>query len=124
MKKRIKDLPSDLRKAMDGRIERIKRNLASEGAALRAHAIENGEYKDVTGNLRSSIAFRATADGEVIAEEGWEKIKGARKPPKSGLTLSVAAGAPYARYVEDKGYNVLHLTAEKMKDDIGRILSE
>jgi len=64
-----------------------------------AHAQENGTYKDRTGTLRHSIR------GKLVEKDGKISVK-------------VWADAPYARYVENKGYNVLYLTRYYLHDEM------
>lgn len=42
----------------------------------------------------------------------------------SGYSLIIVAGMSYGKYVEDKGYNVLHLSKYYMKDEMRRIFNE
>lgn len=39
-------------------------------------AIINGEYENITGNLRSSIGYIIAYDGNIIKEGGFHKIQG------------------------------------------------
>ncbi len=84
-------------------------------------------YMDWTGNLRSSIGYVVVDDGSIKAEgfpgtgEGADKArelasKVAAAHP-TGIVLIVVAGMSYAKYVSDKGYDVLDtakLTAERL----------
>lgn len=84
-------------------------------------------YMDWTGNLRNSIGYVVVEGGSVKAEgftgtgEGTDKAKdlaskvAAAHP--TGFVLVVVAGMSYAKYVSDKGYDVLDtakLTAERL----------
>ena len=109
---------------------------------------DNKGYQDHTANLKNSISFAVFFDGELINTvigkiPEPDKVKGgqaqvqnaleeyASKPgvvaPK-GYTIIVVAGMVYGKYVEDKGYNVLYLTnnflKEGMKDIFDTILEE
>lgn len=104
------------------------RNLPSlsrdDPEALKPH---QPNYIDDTGNLRSSIGYLVLADGRAEKEyfpgrgEGADKgkdlaAKVAAAHP-SGFVLVVVAGMEYAKYVSDKGYDVLdtaRLTAERL----------
>ena len=100
------------------------------------YARQTGEYNDVSGTMRSAIMFQVKVDGAVRAEGGYENIQGTEpqkvdpmalaqmaldETPTSGEGLEIVFVnvAEYAKYVEDKGRNVMHLAVEKMKDDMG-----
>ena len=83
-------------------------------------ARENGNYKDQTGNLRSSIGYVIVEEGKIIKrslpaqyKDGKKGISTANKYLKevgkrfTGTTLIVVAGMNYAAYVERNGYTVL-----------------
>src|SRR5690606_3404962 len=80
------------------------------------------DFKDRTGNLRSSIGFLVLKDGKVVREDfeqsnaGTDKKTGinrglefAQQIPEleKGVSLVVVAGMQYAVYVEAMGYDVL-----------------
>lgn len=131
MKKKIQ---SHAENANDAKIERW---LSYIGEELCNHARtitkgrSSGGYDDQTGNLRSSIGFRLYKDGAKVKDGGFKNIGSgnaiqeaksaldryglAYEIPINGWTIVIVAGMSYATYVESKGYNVLHLTKEKMK---------
>lgn len=97
---------------------------------------DNKGYQDQTANLKNSISFAVFFDGKLINTTIGkipepDKVKGgqsqvqsaleeyASKPgvvaPK-GYTIIVVAGMVYGKYVEDKGYNVLYLTKQFLRD--------
>lgn len=97
---------------------------------------DNKGYQDQTANLKNSISFAVFFDGKLINTvigkiPEPDKVKGgqaqvqnaleeyASKPgvvaPK-GYTIIVVAGMVYGKYVEDKGYNVLYLTKQFLRD--------
>lgn len=96
-----------------------------EMAVNEARSGSNGKnYRDRTGNLRSSIGYVICRNGEVVGAGNWEQSSvgtdrqtgvdtGKRlaeriaSQQKSGYCLIVVAGMNYATYVEDLGYNVL-----------------
>lgn len=94
-----------------------------------------GGYEDRTGNLRSSIGYRIYKDGEPVTDGGFKSVSGGTEGeeaaktgldayamfyeiPVEGWTLVLVAGMNYAKAVEAKGYNVLHLTEIEMQDKI------
>lgn len=46
------------------------------GEAACQEAIKNGDYGDITGNLRSSIGYIIAYDGRIIKEGGFHKVQG------------------------------------------------
>ena len=105
---------------------------------------ENKGYQDRTANLKNSISFALYLDGQLItsavgqipkaeeAEGGQEGVSAslneyAQKEgvvaPK-GYSLVIVAGMNYGKYVEDKGYNVLHLTKYFLRDEMKKIFEE
>lgn len=105
---------------------------------------ENKGYKDRTANLKNSISFALYLDGQLVnsvvgkipkeeeAEGGQEGVSAALNKyaqkegvvsPK-GYSLVIVAGMNYGKYVEDKGYNVLHLTKYFLRDEMKKIFEE
>ena len=102
------------------------------------HAKRNdvGNYKDRTGNLRSSIGYILVKNGRTIqsnfeavhggSESGEKGVKEATsyahelaKKAGEGYTLLIVAGKNYARHVEGlKGYNVLTKSGFYMEKEI------
>lgn len=99
---------------------------------------DNKGYMDRTANLKNSISFAVFRDGELLTSQigqlpkpektkkGQPQVQDALeeyalKPgvvaPK-GYTLIVVAGMEYGKYVEDKGYNVLYLTKNFLKEGL------
>lgn len=104
---------------------RLIRHLRNIGEACVAEAVNNGDYQDITGNLRSSIGYVVAEDG-VVREEGGFYTFGygdgsnigrakahERVADTEGVVLVIVAGMKYAEYVADKGYDVL-ASAETM----------
>lgn len=106
-------------------------NLIYVGEQAVHEARNRGRYKDQTGNLRSSIGYCVTDDGETVYESPFPTVKngqqGAGEGRKflqriasehsSGLVLTVVAGMEYAAYVEAKNLNVLD-SAEQMAESL------
>lgn len=99
---------------------------------------DNKGYMDRTANLKNSISFAVFRDGKLLTtkigqlpkpektKKGQAQVQNALdeyalRPgvvaPK-GYTVIVVAGMEYGKYVEDKGYNVLYLTKNFLKDGI------
>lgn len=117
---------SDFDKQYDEELNRIKKvcrmNMQKIGETYIATAREAGNYKDQTGNLRSSIGYSLVEDGKATVSTIHESDKGTDR--KTGVAtgrdfmdglssksdtdmeLIVAAGMDYASKVEGKGYDV------------------
>ena len=80
----------------------------------------SGRYKNQTNNLRSSIGYIISVDGEIIRQGEFDVVKDGYDGAKSGealaqalaktskgITLIVVAGMHYAVYVSAKGLDVL-----------------
>jgi len=118
---------SGISKFIANKIEKINKaiidSLKQIGKTAVKNAIQSGDYRDITGNLRSSIGCIILRDSQVIfdyfpkAGKGTEGEKGLRAGrqlaqeliadfPK-GIVLIVVVGENYAAAVENKGKNVL-----------------
>ena len=108
------------------------------------HAKHNKGYKDRTANLKNSISFALFYNGELITQqigniplpneapkehqgvesnlESFCSEQGVVRP--KGYSLIIVAGMEYGVYVEQKGYNVLHLTKYYLRDEMKKILEE
>ena len=105
---------------------------------------DNKGYQDRTANLKNSISFALYLDGEIVtskigaipkAEEavgGQDAVGEALQnyaqqegvvAPK-GYSLIIVAGMNYGKYIEDKGYNVLHLTKYYLRSEMKKIFEE
>jgi len=78
-------------------------------------SFHQGDYKDQTGNLRSSIGYFVLKDGAIISQKFSGNQEGIIEavsvlgeiPNKQGYQLVGVAGMVYASSVESKGYNVM-----------------
>lgn len=105
---------------------------------------DNKGYQDRTANLKNSISFALYLDGEIVASKigaipKAEEVVGGQDAvgealqnyaqqdgvvaPK-GYSLIIVAGMNYGKYVEDKGYNVLHLTKYYLRSEMKKIFEE
>ena len=110
--------------AEDHAEEQFIRILKWVGEKAVNEAKENGNYQDHTANLRNSIGYVVSIDGQVV-EENFNASKHGTEPSnedpleygrtlavevaqsKRGISLVVVAGMRYASYVESKGRVVL-----------------
>lgn len=83
----------------------------------------NSTYKDEKGRIHDNpyskdevMQFRENALSE------YAKKDGVIAP--HGYSLIIVAGMNYGKHVEDKGYNVLHLTKYYLKDEMKKIFEE
>lgn len=80
----------------------------------------SGKYENQTNNLRSSIGYIISIDGEIVKiggfeviKDGYDGVKGgealaqALAKTSKGITLIVVAGMHYAIYVSAQGLDVL-----------------
>ena len=87
------------------------------GEQFIADARNNGNYKEHTGNLRSSIGYMVYKDGDPVYEnfpgasetgkDTGKQVASGINVPEKGLCLVVVAGMNYAVYVEAKNYDVI-----------------
>ena len=103
-------------------------NLLAVGEQVRNEAVSNGSYTDRTGNLRRSVGYVVTIDGQIYkagsfsgssegAAEGETYARSLVSKFPRGIVLIVVAGMNYAAYVSARGYNVLD-SAELLADKL------
>jgi hypothetical protein len=100
---------------------------------------EDGGFRDITGNLRSSIGYIILKDGASVSQSfepstrGSDKATGLSKAkayakeladgfPK-GITLIVVAGMEYAAAVESKGKDVITGSSFNVENDLKKLLT-
>lgn len=83
----------------------------------------NSTYKDEKGRIHDNpyskdevMQFRENALSEYAKKDGVIAPR--------GYSLIIVAGMNYGKHVEDKGYNVLHLTKYYLKDEMKKIFEE
>lgn len=106
-------------------------NMCAIGEQVLNAARSTKSYKDQTGNLRSSIGYAVSVDGNIVQMSSFDVVKNGGKGATEGkefalqlikdypqgIVLIVVAGMNYATYVSAKGYDVLdssELLAEKL----------
>lgn len=127
----IPDVDEMLAVAVDQMEQAVIYRFAEIGEKCVNEARKKHDYTDRTGNLTSSIGYVIAVDGQVIRQSSFEKVKkgddGVKRGPdmareiaaqtSKGIALIVVAGMNYARYVADRGFNVLasaEILAEKL----------
>ena len=116
-------------------------NLSYLGELSVIEARNNGRYKNITNNLRSSIGYLIVKDGSVVKKLGFNRhglaeynmqgaekgeslaLKLAAEQPKNSYSLIVVAGMNYAVYVESKGYNVLTSSEELVRRELPKMVT-
>lgn len=108
--------------------------LQREGELFVTYARKNGNYKDHTGNLRSSVGYAIVREGKVVSKnlelsrDGLVRIKGLTKAKWlidelariyiKGWTLLGVAAMEYAAAVEAiEGKNVISAAVEYTEND-------
>ncbi len=93
-------------------------------------------YIDWTANLRSSIGYIIAIDGNIVvssdfdgkgaegAKAGKEYAMEVLRRFPSGIVLIVVAGMRYAKFVQSKGYDVLHSAEDKAEYLVQRMLKQ
>lgn len=91
-----------------------------------SHYKQNGSYRDHTKMLRRSCAVGVFKDGKLINKkylnEYGRKGLDSFEAPQKGISLAFVVGAPYARHVENKGYNVYSDTVKFLKEKGDRVV--
>lgn len=118
--------------------------LQQVGEEAVTYSKDNKGYKDHTSNLKNSISYvlyfdgqpvyenigiipdpNATPKGQAIVKESIDNYaERIGVSNMKGFTLIVVAGMIYGKYVEDKGYNVLHLTERFLQTEILSVLQD
>lgn len=123
--------------------QRLEMELRQVGEEAVTFSKENKGYHDRTANLKNSISYALFKDGELIEQHigkipkpnedangqaqvadnltRYAAIDGVVKP--KGYTLIVVAGMNYGKYVEDKGYNVLYLTQNYLREELKKVIN-
>ena len=141
--KGIEELQKKLKEKSDSIERRLEMELRQVGEEAVTFSKENKGYHDRTANLKNSISYALFKDGELIEQHigkipkpnedanGQAQVadnltryaaqEGVVKP--HGYTLIVVAGMNYGKYVEDKGYNVLYLTQNYLREELKKVIN-
>lgn len=131
----IRAIQAQLQKRVDEVESKFIEALQYEGELFINKARATGNYRDQTGNLRSSVGYVILKDGRTVksafpgakatgkakAQEAAAEV--AAQFPK-GFVLIGVAGMSYAAAVESKGYDVITGSApesNQIKDLLGAI---
>lgn len=127
----------------DAYSEKILRYLQYIGEEMCEHARNitpdrnSGGFDDHTGNLRSSLGYRIYYNGDAMMDGGFKDVGGGNGMDEAkaaldryelshsitmdGWAIIIVAGMSYAKWVEAKGFNVLHLTRVKLEEEINNL---
>lgn len=121
------------------KIERqLIRSLAYVGEQIVITARQSGSYLDRTGNLRSSIGYVISFNGNIAFQGNFNVVAGGSRGKNegeglaaslakrftNGIALIVVAGMNYAIHVKNRGYDVIdsgELLADRL---VPRMLQE
>ena len=131
---------NEMKESVDNRLAMELRQVGEEAVTF---SKENKGYHDRTANLKNSISYALFKDGELLEQHignipkpnedagGQAQVadnlsryatqEGVVKP--QGYTLIVVAGMNYGKYVEDKGYNVLYLTQNYLREELKKVIN-
>lgn len=137
---KMADLAKDLNTTQERIIEAAINTMRNVGEQCIKEAREKGSYKDITGNLRSSIGYVILRAGKIVEQSKPKAYKGPKGDGSKGVSesemllkrlqgqypmgiaLIVTAGMNYAVYVEGIHHkNVLtssQLLAEKLVPEL------
>ena len=96
------------------------------------------DFTDRTGNLRSSIGYVITVDGQIVSSSDFRPVltgnegsgvgqsfaKFLAQQFPTGIALVVVAGMSYAGYVAARGFDVLDSSQELAKRLVPRMLDK
>lgn len=135
----------DIRAAIAQRVSALRaaivRTLQYLGEKCVVEARDRGSYMDQTGNLRSSVGYVVTLDGNPVTTGGFKRVAGVMPSTKRGeevgleyalkraastrgYALTVVAGMDYAQHVEAFGRNVLSSAEQLANRELPRMLTQ
>lgn len=134
-KKQITEL---LRERKERIYQAVLLRLKKIGEAFVKNARENGNYKDRTGNLRSSVGYVILRNGEqlfqnfkAVGADGKAGLTAAKKVIDeakgnfpNGLVLICVAGMEYAAAVESTGRDVITASSAIAEADLRKAIRE
>lgn len=133
------EIDSEIQKQIQRFNQAVIRTLGYIGETCVKEARLKGSYQDQTYNLRSSTGYVIVRNGEILRKGGFEEAgkagitgekgcvdglsyaKHLALIQPAGFALVVVAGMAYAKYVSDKGYDVLD-SAENIANSMSKRL--
>jgi hypothetical protein len=136
----LQELQQRLLKMKENYINALTMELLQLMESSITYSKENKGYQDRTANLKNSISGALYLDGEPVStlvgripqptkNNSQNSVEQALNDyaqkdgvvAHKGYTIIIVAGMNYGKYVEDRGYNVLHLTKFYLRDEMKRI---
>lgn len=114
----IRDIHENIDRFVRTVDEQVGRVMGYVGETFQGNARGTNTYKDKTANLRNSIGYYLlTKDGPKSSfnHPSGEELARSIAARYKGIALVLAAGMPYARYVEAKGYDVISNSVDRAK---------
>lgn len=131
------EIANTLAKGIEDAINEAVYTLSYIGEQVVNAAKTSGKYLDQTGNLRSSIGYVISVNGELAVKgsfnvvkdgaqgaKGGEQMAEALAKAKGGISLIVVAGMDYAQFVSAKGLDVLDSAEILAESLIPQLLGE
>lgn len=119
--------------------ERVLRELSlcaeelCKNARDRYPSRDRGGYDNHTRNLRGSIGFKISFNGETVAKGGFDGRESEKGEDAANVALEsfpqsnslweivIVAGMKYARFVEAKGQNVITFLQQELTDAVNEV---
>ena len=131
----IEEQAERIREAIINRLSYIGEQCVN---AARITSMKGKDYKDQTGNLRSSTGYVVVVNGEIVAgssfdvigngsagaQEGYDFAKSLASHHPSDIALIVVAGKNYADYVAARGYDVLDTAELRAEELVNQFIQE
>lgn len=133
---KMADLVKDLNTTQDRIIEATINTMMYVGEQCITQARDHGNYKDITGNLRSSIGYVVLRAGRIVHQSKPKAYKGPKGDGSkgvaesaillrriageypTGIVLVVTAGMEYAVYVEDYRHRDVLTSSQLLAEQI------
>lgn len=131
------DIDKYLKSSVEELINETIYTLSYIGEQVVNTAKTHKKYLDQTGNLRSSVGYVISVNGELAVKGKFEVVKDGEQGAKGGeqmaealakanggISLIVVAGMDYAQFVSAKGLNVLDSAELLAESLIPQLLGE
>lgn len=120
--------------------EQLLQTFVYVGESCVREARLRANFRDQTGNLRSSIGYVLVLNGKVVSQSDFASVKGGGQGAEvgekfakrlatsnlknTGVTLIVVAGMNYASHVSARGYDVLDSAELLAKKIVPKMLNQ
>lgn len=93
--------------------QRIAMCLTTLGESCNTKARQDGNYNDVSGDLRSSIGYGVVANGKIVKIGGFKQVKQGSKGVADGIALVEELASNYPR-----GYALIVVAGAKHAEKV------